>query len=112
MIQFLHQRQQQTDLAGREALASEPIEIPAGQVGDQPAFVLAVRHDAGNQQLQVFVIHPNTQVLLIRSFAIIEYSIIHYTVHPEVSKGGLLRQPWASIPQPERGCCRKLWNAQ
>jgi hypothetical protein len=40
------------------------------QVGDQPAFVLAVRHDACNQQLQVFVVHPNGLALLIRSFAI------------------------------------------
>src|ERR1039457_2972802 len=46
-----HQRQQQVDLAGREALASEPIEILSGQVGDQTAFVLAVRHDAGDQPL-------------------------------------------------------------
>ena len=75
MIQLLHQRQQQTDLAGWEALASEPIEIPAGQVGDQPALVLAVRHDACNQQLQVFVVHLNPRVLLIRSFAIIESAI-------------------------------------
>lgn len=60
MIQLLHQRQQQTDLAGWKALASEPIEVLSWQVGDQPAFVLAVRHDACNQQLQVFVVHPET----------------------------------------------------
>ena len=38
------------------------LEIPTGQVGDQPAFVLAVRHDAGNLQLklQVFGVHPET----------------------------------------------------
>jgi hypothetical protein len=65
MIQLLHQRQQQTDLAGWEALASEPIEVLSGQVGDQPAFVLAVRHDACNQQLQVFVVHLNGLPLLI-----------------------------------------------
>ncbi len=40
------------------------------QVGDQSACVLAVRHLAGNQQLQVFVAHPDRPILLIRSFAI------------------------------------------
>jgi hypothetical protein len=44
--------------------------------------------------------------------SIIEHSVIHYTVRPEVSKGKNSHQSWASIPQPERSYCRKLRNAQ
>lgn len=37
---------------------------------DQSAYVLAVGQDTGDQQQEVFVVHPNRPVLLIRSFAL------------------------------------------
>lgn len=62
-------RQQQTDLAGREAHAGEPVEILSGQVSDQSPLELATRHLARNQQLEVFVIYLDSLPFLIRLFA-------------------------------------------
>lgn len=49
----MHQGQQAADLAGREALAGEPGEVVARQVGDQPALVLAEGHFPAEQQQQI-----------------------------------------------------------
>jgi hypothetical protein len=57
MIQLVHQRDQAADFTRRESFTSEPAKIMAWQVSDQTAFVLPVRHFAGNQKLQVFRIH-------------------------------------------------------
>ena len=57
MVQLVHQRQQAPQLARREALAREPGQVRARQVGDQPPLVFAERHDARHQQLQQFGIH-------------------------------------------------------
>ena len=50
LIKFLHQCQEHADLAGREALAREPVQIVARQVGDETPLVFAIRHDAGDQE--------------------------------------------------------------
>jgi hypothetical protein len=34
VIDFMHQRQQAADFAGWEAFAGKPVEVVAGQVGD------------------------------------------------------------------------------
>ena len=48
--------------------------------------------------------------LVIDPARIIENYIIHYTVHPEVSKGGFARSLGLRY-QPERSGCRELCNA-
>lgn len=57
VIQFLHQCQQAADFAGRKSLAGEPVQIVAGQVGDQPALVFAEGHLASDQQEKIVGIH-------------------------------------------------------
>lgn len=57
MVDFLHERQQAADFAGREAFAGEPVEVVAGEVGDQRAFMLAEGHGAGDEEEQVFGVH-------------------------------------------------------
>ena len=57
MVDFLHERQKAADFTGREAFAGEPVEVVAGQVGDQRPLVLSEGHAAGDEQEQVFRIH-------------------------------------------------------
>jgi hypothetical protein len=57
MIDLMHQGQQLAELARGETLASEPIEVGAGQVGQQAPLVLAERHSPFHQLLEVVGIH-------------------------------------------------------
>lgn len=57
MVNFLHERQQTTDLPRRKALAGKPVEIVAWQIGDQTPLIFAKGHTAGHQQEQVIGIH-------------------------------------------------------
>lgn len=57
MIQLLHQCQQPTDFSFGKTGAGEPVQIVAGQIGNQVTLILAIGHDARHQQLQVFRIH-------------------------------------------------------
>lgn len=54
MVDLLHQGQQASDFALGKSLARKPVEIISGQVGNQAALVFAVRHDAGDEELEVF----------------------------------------------------------
>ena len=49
VVDFLHQGQQATNLAGRKAFPGEPVQVVARQVGDQAPLVLAERHGARDQ---------------------------------------------------------------
>src|SRR6218665_3668616 len=44
VVDLLHQRQQAADLALGKTLAGEPVEVVAGQVGEQAVLVLAEGH--------------------------------------------------------------------
>lgn len=57
VVDFVHQRQQLAEAAGRKADAGEPGEVMAGQVGDQTPLVFAVRHRLGHQSFKVFGFH-------------------------------------------------------
>ena len=57
MVDLLHQLQQAPGFIVGEAFAGKPVEVRAGQVGEQPALVLAVGHGPGYQQKQVFGLH-------------------------------------------------------
>ena len=49
VVNFLHQCQEFTNRAVGETFTGEPIEVVAGQVGDEHTFVLAKRHGGGDQ---------------------------------------------------------------
>ena len=49
VVNFLHQCQELADRTIGEAFTCEPVEVVAGQVGDEYAFVLAKWHGGGNQ---------------------------------------------------------------
>ena len=53
VIDFMHQRQQEANLAFGKAFPGKPVEVVARQVGDQPALVFAERHFAFQQKRQV-----------------------------------------------------------
>lgn len=57
VVQLMHQRQQLADLAGWKALACEPVEIVAGQIGDHLPFVFAERHLAREEEFEVVLFH-------------------------------------------------------
>ena len=57
MVNLLHERQEAADLSRREAFAGEPVEVVAGQVGDQGAFVFAKGHGPRNEEKEVFGVH-------------------------------------------------------
>ncbi len=54
MIQFVHERQQFTQLTCRESLARKPAKIISGEVRDQSSLVLSIGHYPCHQQQQVF----------------------------------------------------------
>src|SRR5690554_8182879 len=64
MIQLLHQCQEATDFALRKAVASEPVQVMAGQVGHQTPLVLAKGHDARDQQFKIFGVHGKYPMLI------------------------------------------------
>lgn len=53
VVNLMHQRQQAPDFAGRKTLARKPVEVVAGQVRQDAAFVLAKGHFAGDEELQL-----------------------------------------------------------
>lgn len=57
VVDLVHQRQQAPDLAGRESLAGEPVQVVARQIGDEPAGVLAERHLAFDESLEILGFH-------------------------------------------------------
>ena len=57
MINLLHQGQQAAQLSVGEPLAGKPVEVLARQVGNDPAFVFAEGHLAGDQQFEFFRVH-------------------------------------------------------
>ena len=62
VVDFLHQGQQSTQLAVGETFTGEPIQVRAGQVGDDPALVFAEGHLAGDQQFEFFRVHGGSAV--------------------------------------------------
>jgi len=65
VIDFLHQGQQSAQFAMGEAFSGEPVQVGAGQVGNDAALVFAEGHFAGNQQFELFRVHQS--VVLNRS---------------------------------------------
>lgn len=57
MIDLVHKRQQAADFAWREALTRKPVQIVTRQIRNQSAFIFSERHDASDQQFEVFWIH-------------------------------------------------------
>ena len=57
VVDLLHQLQQAPHLPFRETFTRKPIEVIAGQIGQQYAFVFAKRHRHGHQFQQVFRLH-------------------------------------------------------
>ncbi len=53
MVYLLHQGQQTADLAFGETLAGEPVQVVAGQVGQQATFVFAEGHLQGDEFFQI-----------------------------------------------------------
>ncbi len=49
VIQFIHQLQQLAHFICRKTFTRKPAQIVSGQVGEQAAFVFAIRHFAGDQ---------------------------------------------------------------
>ncbi|MNQ92084.1 hypothetical protein D3C85_1074940 [compost metagenome] len=65
VIDLLHQGQQAAQLAMGETLPGEPVQVRAGQVGNDSTLVLAEGHFAGDQQFELFRVHQS--VVLIQS---------------------------------------------
>jgi hypothetical protein len=59
VIDFLHQGQQATQFAMGETFPGEPVEVGAGQVGDDSALVFAKGHLPGYQQFELFRVHQS-----------------------------------------------------
>ena len=57
MVHFLHQCQQAADFTVWETFAGEPVQVVAGQVGQQATFVFAKGHLQQNQFFQIFSLH-------------------------------------------------------
>lgn len=57
VIDLAHQLQQSPQFAFRKSLARKPVQVVAGQVGEQVALVFAEGHFPGDKLLQVFGIH-------------------------------------------------------
>lgn len=57
VVEFIHQREQRAQFAFRKTFAREPAEVVAGQIGQQPALVFAVRHGERDKALQMILIH-------------------------------------------------------
>jgi|GEM_PF-3504082 len=57
VIDLMHKRQQPPDFAIRKALAGKPGQIMTGHIGKQAPLVLAERHAARHQFVEVFGIH-------------------------------------------------------
>ena len=53
MVDGLHQREQAAQVAGRKALAREPVQVVARQLGNQAPLVLAVGHLDRQQSLEL-----------------------------------------------------------
>ena len=57
VVHLLHQRQQATDLAFGETLAGEPVQVVAGQVGQEATLVFAEGHLQGDEFFKIFGLH-------------------------------------------------------
>jgi hypothetical protein len=57
VVDLLHQRQQSAQFPVRKTLASEPVQVLPGKVGQDSAFVFAERHLARDQQFELLRIH-------------------------------------------------------
>ena len=57
VVDLLHQGQQATQLSMGETFAGKPVQVLAGQVSNDPAFVFAERHFAGYQQFEFLGVH-------------------------------------------------------
>ena len=57
VVHLLHQRQQAADFTFGKAFASEPVQVVAGQVGQQATRVFAERHLDGDEFFKVFGLH-------------------------------------------------------
>jgi hypothetical protein len=57
MVDFLHEGQQAADLPLRETFARKPVQVIAGQVGDEPSLIPSVRHFARDEQFEIFGVH-------------------------------------------------------
>lgn len=53
VVDFMHQRQQAADLAGRETAARKPGQIMTGQIGNRHALMLAKGHLDGQQAFEI-----------------------------------------------------------
>jgi len=66
VIEFVHERDQAAQFAGRKAFAREPAEIMPGQVGELAAFVLAISHLAGDEEGEFFRVHFCRKLVRVR----------------------------------------------
>lgn len=57
VIELLHEREQAADVSGRKALSRKPIEVMAGQIGNESTFVFAERHGERDEAFEVGRIH-------------------------------------------------------
>ena len=57
MINLLHQGQQAAQFSVGETFTGEPVEVLAGQVGDDSALVFAEGHLASDQEFEFFGVH-------------------------------------------------------
>ena len=62
VVDFLHQGQQTTQFTVGETFTGEPIQVGSRQVGNDPAFVFAEGHLAGDEQFEFFGIHERRRV--------------------------------------------------
>jgi hypothetical protein len=69
MVEFLHQGQELAQFARGKTFAGKPVQVVAGQVGQQAALVFAEGHAARDQELEVVGFHrrsmPEAQAFLL-----------------------------------------------
>lgn len=57
VVEFVHQRQQFPQLAGRETFTREPSEVMSWQIREQTTLVLPEGHFPANQSLKIVSLH-------------------------------------------------------
>lgn len=57
VVDFMHEREQATDLTGGDALTGKPVQVVSLLVHQQTPFVLAKGHLYGDQLLEILEIH-------------------------------------------------------
>lgn len=97
VIELLHECEQAPDFSGREALASEPIEVMPGQIGHQSAFVFAEWHRERDEAFEVVRIHRCVRERGgigrrdIRTWSIDERPMIRLSQCHDIKRGGCMR---------------------